>query len=409
VTLTAAAFFLLGAITANASSLESALAGTSWRLVEFQSMDDSVGTVRPADPSLYTMRLDADGTATLRLNCNRANGTWSAESGADPSSGRFAFGPLTTTRALCPPPSLDQQIASQAEFIRSYLLNDGRLYLSLMADGGIYAWVPETGDVALQTTPDPEIEAAILQASPDYTREIVEAGGPTGVGRYLYSRFDLDGDGRAEVFAYLLGSIFCGSGGCNLQLFTPIDGALSLVNSFSITRTPIIVSPERTNGWHDLCRLESGGGAPPSYVRHTFDGMRYVEKERLPADPPPEGTKVLAGEFTFQDGIALEPQDDNPTAPFSTADYDATTLLRCRNGRDAEFGRCPAGVLRMEGGQGSVVLQNQRGEQFTINFMKDYVNATNREVKARLAGDTWIVTIDGADVYEVPLALIQGG
>ena len=66
-------------------------------------------------------------------------------------------------------------------------------------------------------------------------------------------------------------------------------------------------------------------------------------------------------------------------------------------------------VLRMEGGEGSVAILSPVGEQFTINFMKDYVNATNRESEARLDGDTWIVTIDGAEVYEVPRALIEGG
>jgi hypothetical protein len=114
--------------------------------------------------------------------------------------------------------------------------------------------------------------------------------------------------------------------------------------------------------------------------------------------------------YVYWSTAALEPQDENnPTAPFSTKDYDATALLRCRAAGDPEFGSCPAGVLRMEDGQGSVVIQNQRGEQFTINFMKDYINATNREADARLEGDTWTVTIDGADIYEVPLALIQGG
>jgi len=118
------------------------LAGTDWRLVEIQSMDDAQGTTKPDDPSLYTMRLNDDGTANMRLNCNRANGTWSAEPGADESSGRFTFGPLAMTRALCPPPSLDERIAKDAEYVRSYLLRDGRLYLSLMADGGIYTWEP---------------------------------------------------------------------------------------------------------------------------------------------------------------------------------------------------------------------------------------------------------------------------
>ena len=244
----------------------------------------------------------------MRLNCNRANGTWSAEPSADPSNGHFELGPLAATRAICPPPSLDEQIAGQAGFIRGYLLQDGRLYLSLMADGGIYAWEPYEPDVPFQTEADPKIEAAILEASPDYTKEVVGVEGGTGPGRYLYSRVDLDGDGRDEVFVYTLGSIFCGTGGCNLLLFTPGPDGYSLVDEFPISRTPVIVSPEKTGGWNDLIRLESGGGAPAAHVRHAFDGEHYVERERLPTEPTPEGRKVLAGEFTFQDGIPLEPR-----------------------------------------------------------------------------------------------------
>lgn len=119
------------------------LAGTKWRLVSFQSMDDAIGTQRPDDPSRYTMQLGGDGTVSMRLNCNRAQGAWSAEPSGDGTRGRFAFGPLAMTRAICPPPSMDEQIAAQAGYIRGYLLKDGMLYLSLMADGGIYAWAPD--------------------------------------------------------------------------------------------------------------------------------------------------------------------------------------------------------------------------------------------------------------------------
>ena len=63
----------------------------------------------------------------------------------------------------------------------------------------------------------------------------------------------------------------------------------------------------------------------------------------------------------------------------------------------------------MEDGQASIVVQNQLGEQFTINFMKDYVNATNREADASFEGDTWTVTINGDEIYQVPLAAIEGG
>jgi len=115
--------------------------------------------------------------------------------------------------------------------------------------------------------------------------------------------------------------------------------------------------------------------------------------------------------YVYWNTAALAPgaNDDNPTAPFSTADYDATTLLRCRAVGTTESGNCPAGILRMDGGQASIVVQSQSGEQFTINFMSDYINATNREAEARLEGDTWIVVIDQTDVYEVPLAAIEGG
>jgi len=108
-------------------------------------------------------------------------------------------------------------------------------------------------------------------------------------------------------------------------------------------------------------------------------------------------------------GLATPADADNPTAPFTTADYDATTLLRCRAADAAAFGSCPAGILRMDGGEASIVVQSPAGEQFTINFMRDYVNATNRDVAATFAGDTWTVVIDGGDVYEVPLAAIEGG
>ena len=114
--------------------------------------------------------------------------------------------------------------------------------------------------------------------------------------------------------------------------------------------------------------------------------------------------------YVYWSTAGLEPVDtDNPTWPFTTDDYDATTLLHCRAIAEAEFGSCPAGILRMEDGQASIVVQNLQGEQFTINFMPDYVNATNREAQATLEGDTWTVTIDNSEVYEVPVATIEGG
>jgi len=116
-----------------------ALAGTEWKLVELQSMSDEIGNARPDDPSRYTMSFAANGTVSLRLNCNEGHGTWSATPSSD-GRGRLEFGPIATTRMLCPPPSLDERIAAELAFVRSYTREGRRLYLGLMADGGIQVW-----------------------------------------------------------------------------------------------------------------------------------------------------------------------------------------------------------------------------------------------------------------------------
>lgn len=112
------------------------LAGTSWRLVELQSSDDSIGTVRPADTSRYTMELMADGSAAFQLDCNRGSGGWSS---AGP--GQIAFTPLAMTRAMCPAGSLDTRIASQLGAVRTYVLVGDRLSLNMMASAGNLVWV----------------------------------------------------------------------------------------------------------------------------------------------------------------------------------------------------------------------------------------------------------------------------
>ena len=50
------------------------LAGTSWRLVQFQGGDGKTVTV--ADRARYTIDFNADGTLAARIDCNRGRGTW---------------------------------------------------------------------------------------------------------------------------------------------------------------------------------------------------------------------------------------------------------------------------------------------------------------------------------------------
>jgi len=43
---------------------------------------------------------------------------------------------------MCPPGSLHDHIVKQLPFVRSFVIKDGRLFLSLMADGGTYEFEP---------------------------------------------------------------------------------------------------------------------------------------------------------------------------------------------------------------------------------------------------------------------------
>lgn len=122
------------------------LADTAWRLEAMVSMDDAQGTWRPSDPSRYTLTLNRNGSASLQLDCNRATGPWRIVPAADPVSGSFRFGQLASTTASCAGPAQAPRLVQQLAHVRSYLLRDGHLHLSLMADGGTLVWEPVAGD-----------------------------------------------------------------------------------------------------------------------------------------------------------------------------------------------------------------------------------------------------------------------
>jgi para-nitrobenzyl esterase len=111
------------------------LGSTSWQLVKFQSSDGK--TLTSDDPAKYTISFGTDGSVSARIDCNRGRGAWKSS-----GPNQLQFGPLALTRAQCPPGSLHDRIVKDWEFVRSYTLKDGRLFLALMADGGIYEFAP---------------------------------------------------------------------------------------------------------------------------------------------------------------------------------------------------------------------------------------------------------------------------
>lgn len=124
------------------------LSGTAWQLLRIGSMDSGQATITVEQPERYTLHFLADGRLALRLDCNRGTGSWQTSPDAAGTSGQLSFGPIATTRMFCPQPSLESRVGRDLGFVRSYLLRDGHLFLSLMADGGIYEWQPLPADAS---------------------------------------------------------------------------------------------------------------------------------------------------------------------------------------------------------------------------------------------------------------------
>lgn len=129
---------------ANASSDD--LGGTSWQLVKFEGSDGI--TLAPNDKAKYTIEFANDGQVNVRIDCNRGWGTWKST-----GPGQLQFGPLAVTRAMCPPTLLSQHIPNDWQDIRSYILKEGHLFLSLTADRGTYEMEPVGENRAAAKTP----------------------------------------------------------------------------------------------------------------------------------------------------------------------------------------------------------------------------------------------------------------
>lgn len=149
------------------------LAHTAWQLVHIGLPDGTVLT--PDDPSVYTLTFESDGTATLGIDCNRGNGTWISD-----KPGELGFGPIASTRAMCPPESLHDPYLAHFERVSRYTIEDDHLFLRT-ADGEAY--------MELQHANEPSVAATVLgeEIRTDDAAEMQQ-----GILRALFERYEAD-------------------------------------------------------------------------------------------------------------------------------------------------------------------------------------------------------------------------
>jgi heat shock protein HslJ len=97
-------------------------------------MDDT--TLKPEASATYTLSFDEAGTLLVQADCNRGRGPWRS-----PNNITLEMGPLAMTRAHCSSRMYDRFVRDLGD-VRSYVIKDGRPYLSLQLDAGIYEFAP---------------------------------------------------------------------------------------------------------------------------------------------------------------------------------------------------------------------------------------------------------------------------
>lgn len=110
--------------------------------------------------------------------------------------------------------------------------------------------------------------------------------------KFIFFEYDLNEDGKKEIFVGLTGTYFCGSGGCT-QLILDVEG--NVISTFSVSGYPVIIDNNKTNGWKDLFIYS---GSKNRIVK--FDGKTYPsnpsvlpELKLIPGDGLPRALNFI--------------------------------------------------------------------------------------------------------------------
>ena len=100
---------------------------SNWRLVQMTVAGGFVFT--PDDPGKYVLNFRSENRLTGTSDCNRITGSWQQEDTA------LRFEPFSTTRSLCPPGSLHNNLVLHLRDVVAHEFRDGHMFLSTTIEG----------------------------------------------------------------------------------------------------------------------------------------------------------------------------------------------------------------------------------------------------------------------------------
>ncbi len=106
------------------------LTANPWQWVSFT---DPMQQFEVDNPQNYALTFNADNTVNVKADCNNAAGSYTAS-----DSGVLNIQPGPMTMALCSPASRSDEFVQKLGFVAGFFIEDGYLYLDMMADGGTF-------------------------------------------------------------------------------------------------------------------------------------------------------------------------------------------------------------------------------------------------------------------------------
>jgi heat shock protein HslJ len=104
------------------------ITGIEWRWQ--QTLLGNGQSAVPDDPGRYTIAFQPDGTLYIRADCNRVGGNYTIKNSS------LMIETTHSTRAMCPPDSLDQTFLKHLNAAAIYFMREGHLYIDLKYDTG---------------------------------------------------------------------------------------------------------------------------------------------------------------------------------------------------------------------------------------------------------------------------------
>jgi heat shock protein HslJ len=122
-------------VTAAGGVESPALAGTAWQWVHTRYNNDQ--RTIPARPEQYTLRFRDDGQIGVKADCNMKGGTYAA------TDKQLSMKIITSTMAVCPPGSLEEEFVRNLHAGTNYFFRDGDLFIDLKFDSGTMRFSPD--------------------------------------------------------------------------------------------------------------------------------------------------------------------------------------------------------------------------------------------------------------------------